>query len=125
MQDGTILEAALIANTTLSSVISNDFIVPGQVVNVEPSPLALPPRIVQASFNTPEHLPFRRKPLLVAISGSQQYLAPPGSYFYQVDNLKGSDVDTHWHDDPSEDEHKKGHYQWGSNLEENMTFIIV
>ena len=99
-------------------------VVGGQIEEIQPSTLALPPTIIKATNETLEYRMSTYQPLLVSIGGEEKYLVPAHSQFLRYGEWVGRDVDPQWHADPDLDQHRMGKYVWTDNLYQETTVIL-
>ncbi|MBU1077977.1 MAG: leucine-rich repeat domain-containing protein [Spirochaetes bacterium] len=128
MIDGSTLDPCIIypAGTDYRSISHySRFTMGGAVEKIEESELILPASIIKQAEKRIEYRMGSYIPLLISIKGEMKYLLPAYSKFFQSMDHSGKDVEPDQYAEPKESEHIKGHYEWGSDMFDDIIICLA
>jgi hypothetical protein len=132
LQDGAVIDPCMLVRHPVEGWAMDGlmnayslFTVGGVIQSVKCSAYILPRAIREQTVNTIEYRMGSYEPLLVAIGGETKYLVPGLATFFTCGQYRGPDVDPGSGVRPSNEEHKKGYYLWGDDMEAQVTICFA
>ncbi len=97
----------------------------GQVTALRRSMFALSNYLTDEAYRAQGTWNGQPRPILVSIGHDYKYLVRQKSFFFKLDDYRGSDIDHESPRDPDERDLKLGRYYWGSDMTDELTLVIA
>jgi len=97
----------------------------GQVTALRRSMFALSNYLTDEAYRAQGHWNGQPRPIVVSIGHEYKYLVRQKSFFFKLDQYRGSDIDHESPMDPNERDLKLGRYHWGSDMTDELILVVA